>query len=56
MLDWEMATLKQRLNLQPGEIRIHAFESDEASIAELPGEYEEFLESPDSCNPESRRL
>jgi hypothetical protein len=50
----ELAALKQRLGFVPAEIRIHAFESEEACITVLPGEYEEFLESPESADPEEQ--
>jgi hypothetical protein len=50
----EMASLKERLGFQPADIRIQAFESEEAAIAELPGEYQQFLESPGSADPEEQ--
>lgn len=50
----EMAALKGQLGFQSAEIRVQAFESEEASITDLPGEYEQFLESPDSADPEER--
>ena len=45
-VDAEMAAVKQRLGFQPADIRVQAFESEEATIADLPGEYQQFLESP----------
>ena len=49
-----MAAVKQRLGFQPADIRVQAFESEEATIADLPGEYQQFLESPGSASPEER--
>jgi hypothetical protein len=53
-MDAEMAALKQRLGFQPADIRVQAFESEEAAIADLPGEYEQFLESPESADPQEQ--
>ncbi len=52
--DDEMARLKERIGFQSADIRVRAFESEEAAIADLPGEYEQFLESPESADPEAR--
>jgi hypothetical protein len=52
--DAEMAALKERLGFEPADIRVRRFDSDEAGITDLPGEYEEFLESPASYSPEDR--
>jgi hypothetical protein len=35
-------------------LRHRDFESEEAAIADLPGEYERFLESPQSADPEEQ--
>jgi hypothetical protein len=51
----ELAALKQRLGFSPGDIQIRAFESEEAAIVDLCGEYEEFLESPESYAAEDRK-
>jgi hypothetical protein len=53
-VDGEMAALKERLGFQPADIRVRAFESEEAAIADLPGEYEQFLELPESAGAEER--
>jgi hypothetical protein len=53
-VDAAMAALKEQLGFRPADIQVRAFESEEASIADLPGEYEEFLESPESADPEER--
>ncbi|QEH34887.1 hypothetical protein OJF2_34320 [Aquisphaera giovannonii] len=47
----EMAAYKERIGFRPADIRVRAFESEEACIAELPGEYERYLESPDEVDP-----
>jgi hypothetical protein len=51
-VDTEMDALKQKLGFVPDDIQVRAFESEEAAIADLPGEYEQFLESPESADPE----
>src|SRR5262249_53955140 len=48
------AALKDRLGFRAGDIRVRRFESGEASIRELSGEYEEYLQSPESVSPEER--
>jgi hypothetical protein len=53
-VDAEMSTLKEQLGFRPAEIRVCMFESEEAAIADLPGEYEQFLEAPESADPEER--
>jgi hypothetical protein len=53
-VDAEMTAVKDRLGFRPAEIRVRAFQSEEASIADLPGEYERFLEMPESVDPEER--
>lgn len=50
----ELAALKERLGFRAGDIAVHRFESDEACIQELSGEYEEYLQSPESFSPEER--
>jgi hypothetical protein len=50
----EVAAVKDQLGFQPAEIRVQAFESEEACIFDLPGEYERFLEMPESAGPEER--
>ena len=52
-VDAEMAAVKQRLGFQPADIRVQAFESEEATIADLPGEYQQFLESPGRPPPKN---
>jgi hypothetical protein len=39
----EMTALKQRIGFIPGDIAILKFQSEEACIEDLPGEFEEFL-------------
>jgi hypothetical protein len=50
----ELAALKERLGFQAGDIAVQRFESDEACIQELSGEYEEYLQSPELFTPEER--
>ena len=50
----ELAALKARLEFRAADITVRRFESDEACIQELAGEYEEYLESPESFSPEER--
>jgi hypothetical protein len=54
-VDAEMAGLKTQLGFQPSDIRVYAFESEEATIRDLPGDYERFLESPESADPEEQK-
>jgi hypothetical protein len=54
-VDVEVEALKQHLGFVPADIRVRAFDSDEAGIVDLPGEYEEFLQSPESYSPEDRK-
>jgi hypothetical protein len=55
-LDLEMAALKERLGFESADIRVQAFKSADACITDLPGEYEEFLRTPESFSPEDRDL
>jgi hypothetical protein len=52
----ELDAVKQRIGFTPRDIRIQKFSDDEvyAGIEDLPGEYEEFLESPESSDEEDR--
>lgn len=49
-----VGAVKERIGFAPADILVRAFESDEAAIADLPGLYEEFLESPESFDDEAR--
>lgn len=51
----EMAALKQTLGFVPADIRVRAFESEEAAIADLPSEYVQYLEAPESYSAEDRK-
>ena len=53
-VDAEIARMKQRLGFREADILLRAFESDEAAIYDLPGEYEQFLESPETADSEER--
>lgn len=53
-VDAEMDALKGQLGFRPADIRVYAFESEDAAIADLPGEYEQFLESPESADADER--
>jgi len=55
-VDAEMAAVKQQLGFVPADIHVCGFDSEEAAILDLPGEYEEYLESPESYNPEDREF
>jgi len=50
----EMAALKERLGFEPADIRVRAFESEEAAIADMPGEYVEYLEADSPPGEEDR--
>jgi hypothetical protein len=50
----ELAALKTWLGFQAGDILVQRFESDEACIQELAGEYEEYLLYPESLSAEER--
>jgi hypothetical protein len=52
----ELAALKARRGFRAGDIAVRRFESDEACIQELAGEYEEYLESPESFSPGEREI
>ena len=56
VVDGEMTAFKAQPGFQPADIQVRAFESEEASIADLPGEYEQFLESPEPPDPDERVL
>jgi hypothetical protein len=53
-VDAEMDAFKEHLGFRPVDIRVRAFESEQAAIADLPAEYEQFLESPASANAEEQ--
>jgi hypothetical protein len=42
-VEHEMTAIKQRIGFVPGDIAIHKFQSEEACIEDLPGEFQEFL-------------
>lgn len=50
----ELDALKDRLGFRAGDIAVRRFESDEACVRELSGEYEEYLRSPETFRPEER--
>jgi hypothetical protein len=51
----ELAALKERLEFRPSDIAVQLFDSEEACLQELAGEYEEYLESPESFDDEERQ-
>jgi hypothetical protein len=51
----EMAALKERIGFVPGDIAVRKFESEEASIEDLPGEYQEFLMKREAYSEEDRQ-
>jgi hypothetical protein len=51
----EVAALKERIGFAPCDIAVRKFESEEASIQDLPGEYQEFLENREAYSEEDRR-
>jgi hypothetical protein len=60
-LHWEerverqLAALKERLGFVPCDILIRKFESEEAGIFDLPGEYVQFLENAEEYSEEDRQ-
>ena len=50
----EIDMVKARIGFAPADILVRKFESDEASIEDLPAEFAEFLRSPDSFNDADR--
>lgn len=50
----ELSALKESIGFVPKDIAVRKFESEEASIEDLPGEYEQFLHDPRSYSPEER--
>jgi hypothetical protein len=54
LVEREVAALKEKVGFIPGDIAVAKFESEEASIQDLPGEYEEFLHDPEVYSPEDR--
>jgi hypothetical protein len=51
----QLAALKEQLGFVPCEIAIRKFESEEACIYDLPGEYVQFLENPEAYSEEDRQ-
>jgi hypothetical protein len=54
-VEHQLAELKERIGFVPGEIAVRKFQSDEAGIQDLPGEYEEFLMKRDDYSEEDQR-
>jgi hypothetical protein len=50
----EVAALKEKIGFVPADIAVAKFESEKASIQDLPGRYEEFLDDPQAYPPEDR--
>jgi hypothetical protein len=52
----EIEAVKRRIGFSPGDILIQKFSDDEvyAGIDDLPGEYEQFLQSPESADEADR--
>ena len=51
-VETEVAAFKQRLGLRSADIRVWAFESEEASIEDLPGDFDEAHGLPEFDGPE----
>jgi hypothetical protein len=51
----EIAALKERIGFVPCDIAVGKFESEEASIEDLPGEYLEFLQNREAYSEEDRQ-
>jgi len=51
----QLTALKEQLGFVPGEIVICKFESEEAGIHDLPGEYVQFLENPEEYSAQDRQ-
>lgn len=50
----EVAALKEEIGFVAGNIAVRKFESEEASIEDLPGEYQEFLDNREAYSEEDR--
>lgn len=50
----ELAALKERLEFRAADIAVLRFESDEACIQELSGDYVAYIQSPESFSPEEQ--
>jgi hypothetical protein len=51
----EMAALKQRIGFVPGDIAVRKFQSEEACIEDLPGEFQEFLMKRETYSEEDKQ-
>jgi hypothetical protein len=51
----QLAALKERIGFVPGEIAVRKFESEEAGIDDLPGEYQEFLDNREDYSKEDQK-
>jgi hypothetical protein len=51
----ELTTLKERIGFVAQDIAVRKFESEEACIEDLPGEYQEFLDNRDDYSEEDRQ-
>ena len=51
----QLTALKEKLGFVSGEIAIRKFESEEAGIYDLPGEYVQFLENPEASRRKTVR-
>ena len=47
--------MKEQIGFVPGEIAIRKFDSEEAGIYDLPGEYVEYLENRETYSEEDKR-
>jgi hypothetical protein len=51
----QLAELKERIGFVAGEIAVRKFESEEAAIFDLPGEYVQFLENRETSSEEDQK-
>jgi hypothetical protein len=54
-VDHQLAQLKERIGFVPGDIAVRKFESEEAAIFDLPGEYVQFLENRETYSEEDQK-
>src|SRR5436305_11498884 len=51
----QLAALKERIGFVPGDIAVRKFESEEAGIYDLPGDYVQFLENRETYSREDQK-
>ena len=51
----QLVELKEHIGFVPGEIAVRKFESEEAGIFDLPGEYQDFLDNREDYSEEDQK-